>query len=61
MAALKPGDTVRQVAPVITGEIIDTEYDKDAQELRHLVRWKDASGDFHSRWFVEPEIEKVPE
>ena len=53
------GNTVRLVQPVIQGSIIDTEYDKDAKQLRHLVEWSDVAGDGQRRWFTEAELEIV--
>jgi len=52
------GDAVRFKAPVIEGEIIDTVYDKEKKELRHLVEWAE-NEDTHSRWFLESELEAV--
>lgn len=52
------GNSVKLIQPVIQGSIIDTEYDKDAKQLRHLVEWSDATGE-HSRWFTESELEVV--
>ena len=56
---MKIGSQVKLVQPVIGGPIVDTEYDKDAHELRHLVEWTDASGDVQQRWFLESELEIV--
>lgn len=53
------GNQVRLIQPVIQGSIIDTEYDKDAKSLIHLVEWSDASGDGQRRWFKENELEQV--
>lgn len=51
------GNVVRLVQPVIQGEIVDTEYDKDAKQLRHLVQWTDGAGDAQQRWFIESQLE----
>ena len=39
--SLETGQNVRLKAPVIQGPIKDTEYDKDAKTLRHLVEYSD--------------------
>lgn len=56
---MESGNEVRLVQPVIQGVIIDTEYDKDAKQLRHLVEWSNESGEGQKRWFVESELEVV--
>ena len=53
------GQKARLIQPIIQGEIIDTEYDKDAKCLRHLVAYKDATGLKHQRWFWESQLEVV--
>lgn len=53
------GNQVRLIQPVVSGEVIDTEYDKDAKELRHLVQWTDEDGEQQTRWFVESQLETV--
>lgn len=55
------GNQVRLVQPVVSGEIVDTEYDKESKQLRHLVRWTDGQGDERSRWFTEGQLEIVTE
>lgn len=57
--AIEIGVTVRQKVPVISGEVVDTEYDKDAKCLKHLVEYEDADGETQTRWFTEAEIEEV--
>ena len=52
------GNNVSVVAPVITGTITDTEYDKDAKSLRHLVEWQDGD-ETHMRWFTEAQLQEV--
>ncbi|EEO27659.1 hypothetical protein [Oxalobacter paraformigenes] len=53
------GQKARLIQPVIQGEIIDTEYDKDAKELRHLLVYEDTSGTRQQRWFLESQLEEV--
>ena len=59
--SLEIGQQARMIAPVVEGEIIDTEYDKDAKELRHLLRYTDATGEAQTRWFRESQLEEVTE
>lgn len=51
------GNTVKLKQPVIQGEIIDTEYNKDSKELHHLVSYNDANGAQQQRWFSESDLE----
>ncbi len=53
------GQKARLIQPVIQGEIVDTEYDKDAKELRHLLVYEDTSGTRQQRWFLESQLEEV--
>lgn len=55
---MKTGNTVRVVQPVISGEIVDTQYNKSSNELEHLVSWSDDGGE-HQRWFSEAQLEEV--
>lgn len=56
---MEQGTQVRLIQPTIEGTITDTEYDKGAKCLRHLVEWTDASGNTQSRWFIEAELEAI--
>jgi len=56
---LEIGRTAKLIQPVIQGEIIDTEYDKDAKELRHLLNWTDEDGQQQTRWFMASQLEEV--
>lgn len=53
------GKKVKLKQPEISGLIVDTEYDKEAKQLKHLVELKDAEGDPLPRWFLEDELELV--
>lgn len=59
--AVEIGKTARLVQPVIQGEVIDTEYDKYAKMLRHLVRYTDPAGEEQTRWFTEEQLVEVTE
>lgn len=50
---------VRLVQPVIQGEIIDTQYNKQAKQLEHLLEYTGSDGESHERWFLESELELV--
>lgn len=56
---MEVGNKARLIQPVIEGEVIDTEYDKTAKCLRHLLRYTDAAGETQTRWFLESELEAV--
>jgi hypothetical protein len=57
--SLEMGQQARLIQPVVEGEIIDTEYDKDAKQLKHLVAYTDADGESQTRWFLESQLEEV--
>lgn len=52
--AFKKGDMVRQVVPVIEGEVMTLAIVDDA--VQYLVRYTDASGEVHERYFTEEEL-----
>lgn len=54
---MKMGDNVRLIQPVVSGVIVDTEYDKSTEQLRHLVDYQAADGEQNQRWFLESELE----
>lgn len=56
--SLEIGKTARLRQPVIQGEIVDTQYNKDSKGLEHKVQWT-AEGETHERWFVEADLEEV--
>lgn len=58
---MKIGDSAKLIQPVVSGQIIDTEYDKENLCLRHCLEWADASGNTSQRWFIESELEAVNE
>lgn len=53
------GETARLVQPVIQGEVMDTRFNKDANQLEHLVSYPDAEGDVQERWFLASDLEVV--
>lgn len=56
---MNTGNKARLIQPVIQGEIVDTEYDKEKGCLRHLLKYTDADGVDQMRWFLETELEKT--
>ena len=46
------GQTVRLVHPVIQGEVLDIQYDKDTKSLAMLISY-DEDGEVHQRWLPE--------
>lgn len=57
--SLEIGATARLIQPEIQGEIVDTQYNKSAKELEHLISWTDADGEVQERWFLESTLEEV--
>lgn len=55
----KRGDVVRQIAPVIQGEIVNMVIVDD--EVQFEVAYLGTDGEAHSRFFKEEEIEPVQE
>ena len=58
---MKTGDEARLIQPVIQGSIVETEYDKDKEQLKHLLEYKDVDDEVKQRWFAEDELEQVVE
>lgn len=54
---MKIGHLVALKQPVVEGKIIDTVYDKEAEQLKHLVELKDEDGDPKPVWFLESQLE----
>lgn len=48
---------VRQIAPVIQGQILDVRYEASTEKFFYLV----AYGEDQTRWFEESQLEVVPE
>jgi len=64
MSKLEMGKKARLRQPVISGVIVDTEYDKEHRCLKHCLEWKDDCNgdgvpDVHRRWFLETELEEM--
>ena len=48
--------TVRQIAPVIEGQVLDVRYDAITQKFAYLVSY-DLAGETQTRWFDEDQIQ----
>lgn len=53
------GQQAKLVQPVVAGEVIDTRFNKDKNELEHLLNFPDASGETQQRWFLASELEAI--
>ena len=54
----KPGDAVVQIVAPINGVVVGPQI-IDA-DVHWLVKWTDASGENHERYFSEEQIELIP-
>lgn len=50
---------VRQIVPVIQGEVADRRFNDQADELEYLVTYTDGDGNPSSRWFLEAQLAEV--
>lgn len=57
--SLEIGKIARLKTPVIQGEIVDTQYNRDSRSLEHKIQWTDVAGENQERWFGEAELEVV--
>lgn len=55
--AFRKGDTVKQVVPVITGEVVSFSVDQESGQVQYLVQWQNADGEVVQRYFTDSEIE----
>lgn len=55
--AFKLGNSVKVITPVITGKVIKTEYNEEAECIKHLVEFTGEDGEAHTRWYNEDELE----
>lgn len=53
------GQQARLKQPVVQGEVVDTNFNKTASELEHLISYTDADGELQQRWFLESQLETV--
>ena len=50
------GASVAQVVTPITGQVVDAKI-VDGNSIQYLVRYTDATGAQHERWFAESELQ----
>jgi hypothetical protein len=55
---MKNGSQVQLKQPVISGVVVETEYDQSACEIRHLVEF-DKDGETHKVWFLQSQLDEV--
>lgn len=55
--AIPNGATVRQIVPVISGQVVQKRFHDESDQLEYLVAYTDADGQPQSRWFLESQIE----
>lgn len=53
------GQQAKLVQPQVAGEVVDTRFNKDAQQLEHLLNFTDAEGEVQQRWFLASELEAI--
>ena len=58
--AFKTGSAVQLIQPTIAGVVVKTEYDNDAEQLKHLVEYKDAEGETQQRFFYADQLAEMP-
>lgn len=51
------GQNARLIQPVIEGEVKDTQFNKSAGELEHLLAYIDGEGEVQERWFLASQLE----
>ena len=55
--AIPKGTKVRQIAPAIEGEVVQTRFNESSDCLEYLVSYTGADGESHERWFLESQVE----
>lgn len=58
---MKIGRLARLVQPVVSGPVADKRYNKEKDCLEYLVVFKDKAGEVQHRWFLEAELEELPD
>jgi hypothetical protein len=53
--SIPKGTTVTQVAEIITGVVVKTQFNESYDSLEYLVEFT-KSGETHTRWFLEDHI-----
>jgi hypothetical protein len=55
--AIPNGATVRQIVPVIAGQVVQKRFHDESDQIEYLVAYTDADGQPQSKWFLESQIE----
>lgn len=53
------GQQAKLVQPVVAGEVVDTRFNKDHNQLEHLLNFTGADGELQQRWFLASELEAI--
>ena len=53
------GATVRQVVPVIEGQVTERRFNDEAAAMEYLVTYTTADGDAAERWFLQSQLNEV--
>ena len=53
------GATVRQVVPVIEGQVTERRFNEEAAAMEYLVAFTTADGNAAERWFLESPLTEV--
>lgn len=53
------GTTVRQIVPLIEGQVTERRFSEDAGCMEYLVSYASADGDAAERWFLETQLAEV--
>lgn len=53
------GATVRQVVPVIEGQVTERRFNEEAGAMEYLVTFTTMAGDTAERWFLESQLSEV--
>ena len=51
------GQPVRQKVFVVSGNVLQRRIDPETDKIQYFLRWKDAEGNDHERWWNEDELE----
>ncbi|MES2048878.1 MAG: hypothetical protein V4447_10785 [Pseudomonadota bacterium] len=59
MSTIKKGSTVRQVVPVIEGQVLEKKFNDDTDKFEFRVEYTLPDGGHCERWFSEDDIEEI--
>lgn len=55
------GAKVRQIVPVIEGEVAERRFNETADEVEYLIGYATPEGEVHQRWFLGSQLTLVSE